>query len=99
MSRESSKGDDEKLLRKVEETLAEIDREQGLSDHHLEVLAALRIRIFGAPKKTLDDAIEAAGQMKGRKSLEELKEPEKTSSLDDAFEKGPKKGKSLDEIL
>lgn len=87
---------DEDLLRRAEETLAEIDREQGLSDRHAEVLAALRIRLFGAPKSTLDDAIRAAGELKGR-SIEDVT-PKKSGSLDDAL-KTPRKKKSLDEVL
>lgn len=89
--------EDEKLLRKAEEALAEIDREQGLGDRHADVLAALRIRIFGAPKKTLDEALEAAGKMRGRLSLENVPEPKKKGSLENLQE--PKKKGSLDDVL
>ena len=51
---------DEALLRRAETTLAEIDRNQGLSDEQAEVLAAIRIRIYGAPRKSLDDVLRAA---------------------------------------
>lgn len=83
---------DEQLLRKAEEVLAELDRNQGLIDEHAEVLAALRIRLHGGPRKSLDEVIKAAGQLKGKVSLEELEPPKRTSSLDDAF-KAPEKKK------
>jgi hypothetical protein len=82
--------DDEALLRRVEEALSEIDREQGLSDRHAEVLAGLRIRLFGAPKQTLDDVLKAAGKLKG-KSLEDVPPPKKKGSLDDALKQETKK--------
>jgi hypothetical protein len=83
--------DDERLLRLAEQTLAEIDRSTGLIDEHAEVLAALRIRLFGAPKKSLDDAIKAAGELKGRKRLEDLEPPRPRSSLEDVFKMPEKK--------
>jgi hypothetical protein len=69
--------DDEKLLREAEQALTQIDRAQGLNDEHADVLAALRLRIYGAPKQTLDDALKAAGDLKGKVSLEEVEVPEK----------------------
>lgn len=83
---------DEELLRQAEQVLAEIDRTQGLSDEHADVLAALRLRIHGAPKKTLDDALKAAGELRGKISLEEVEVPEKNGpTLDDAIKSPPKK--------
>lgn len=90
---------DDALLRRAEEALAEIDRLQGLDDRHAEVLAALRIRIFGAAKKTLDDAIQAAGDLKGKRALEDLEEPEPTDSLEDVLKNPPKKKGSLEDLL
>lgn len=83
--------DDEELLRLAEQALTEIDRSQGLSEEHANVLAALRLRIHGGPKRTLDDALEAAGQMKGKFSLDEPPPAPKKPSLDDAMKKPPKK--------
>jgi hypothetical protein len=83
--------EDEDLIRKAEQALAEIDRTQGLSDEQADVLATLRIRIYGGPKKTLDDVIKAAGDLRGKRNLEDLTEPPKTSSLEDAFKQPPKK--------
>lgn len=77
--------DDEQLLRRAEQALTEIDRASGLIDEHAEVLAALRIRIYGAPKKTLEEVLKAAGDLKGRRSLEELEVPKRATTLDDAF--------------
>lgn len=77
--------DDEQLLRRAEETLSEIDRTAGLSDEHAAFLAALRIRLFGAPKKTLDDVFKAAGDLRGKRSLEDLEPPPAPGSLEDAL--------------
>lgn len=82
--------DDEKLLQRAEEVLAEIDRSQGLIDEHAEVLAAIRIRLHGGPRKTLDEVIEAAGKLRG-KSLEDVEPPKKKGSLDDVLKDPPKK--------
>lgn len=81
---------DEKLLRRAEQVLAELDRTEGLIDEHAEVLAALRIRIYGAPRKSLDEVLKAAGDIKGRRSLEDVKAPKPAGSLEDAF-KAPEK--------
>ena len=78
--------DDEDLIRRAEQALAEIDRTSGLADEHADILAALRIRIHGGPRKSLDDVLKAAGEMKGKRSLEDLPEPEGPGgSLDDLF--------------
>jgi hypothetical protein len=80
---------EEELLQKAEEALAEISRTQGLIDRHAEVLAAIRIHLYGeAP--TLDDAIKAAGDLKGKVSLDNVPEKKK-GSLDDALKSSPKK--------
>jgi hypothetical protein len=99
MSPKDNSNDDEALIRRAEEALSQIDREQGLADHHAEVLAALRIRVFGAPKKTLDDAFRAAGELKGKKSLAEVEVPEREGSLEDVLEQPPKKKGSLEDLL
>ncbi len=99
-SKEQEKSDDEVLIRRAEEALSQIDREHGLADHHAEVLAALRIRVFGAPKQSLDDAFRAAGQLKGKKALSELEVPERTGeSLEDVIKKPVKKKGSLEDLL
>ena len=83
--------DDEQLLRKAEQVLSELDRTTGLIEEHAEVLAALRIRIYGAPKKTLDEVLKAAGDIKGRRKLEDLEGPRSTGSLEDVFKMPEKK--------
>jgi hypothetical protein len=65
--------EDRKLIRRAEQALAEIDRGPGLSDEHADVLAALRIRLEGKPRKSLDDLLTAAGDISGKKTgLEDL---------------------------
>ena len=76
--------DDEDLLRRAEEALTEIKIESGLSDRHASVLAALRIRLKGDPGKSLDEMLEAAGDLSPGKGLEDLLQQEKPKrSLDD----------------
>ncbi len=60
---------DRKLIQRAADTLAEIDRNHGLSDVHADVLAALRIRIEGKPRKSLEDLLTAAGDIKGKRDL------------------------------
>ena len=84
--------DDEQLLRRVEAVLAEIDRSQGLSDEHASVLAVLRIRLHGGPRESLEELLEAAGSLKGKRALEDVKPPERsTGSLEDAMRRPPRK--------
>ena len=95
---------DLELIRKAEAVLAEIDRTAGLIDRHADVLAALRIRLEGGPRKTLEELMDAAGQIRGRKGAglddkliaEERKEK---GDLADLMAKQPKKTKSLDDLL
>jgi hypothetical protein len=82
---------DEALLRRAEATLAEIDRNQGLSDEHAEVLAAIRLRIDGAPRKSLDDVLRAAGTIKGKRSLDDPPPPPAKASFEDALKKASSK--------
>jgi hypothetical protein len=95
---------DLELMRKAEAVLGEIDRTQGLIDRHADVLAALRIRIEGGPRKSLEELMDAAGEIKGRKAaeLEERLSTETTrdqGDLSDLMSRKPKKGKSLDDLL
>jgi hypothetical protein len=85
--------DDEKLLRRAEQALTEIKINQGLSDRHASVLAALRIRLKGDPGKSLDQMLEAAGDLTSGSGLDDLmaKEQKPKRSLDDLLgEKKPK---------
>lgn len=95
------------LLKKAERVLSEIDRTQGLDDRHADVLAALRIRIEGGPRKSLEELMEATGEITGKraKELEERLRSEgaegakSKGDLSDLMSKEPKKGKSLDDLL
>ena len=85
--------DDEQLLRRAEEALTEIKVQQGLSEQHAAVLAALRIRLKGATDKSLDEMLTAAGDLGSKKSLEDVvRESDKPKrSLDDLLQEQPKK--------
>ncbi len=102
---EKAKQDDADLglLRKAEAVLAEIDRTQGLIDRHADVLAALRIRIEGGPRKSLEELMEAAGDIKGKSAQLEARLSEEATKpkgdLGDLMAREPKKKKSLDDLL
>jgi len=91
------------LLRKAEAVLGEIDRTQGLIDRHADVLAAIRIRLEGGPRKSLEELMEAAGDIRGKVAeLEARLTDEATKPKDDLGDlmaREPKKKKSLDDLL
>ncbi|MFN2593662.1 MAG: hypothetical protein ABR579_02090 [Actinomycetota bacterium] len=64
--------DDRKLIRKAADALAEIGRGPGLSDEHADVLAALRIRVEGKKRASLEELLEAAGDISGKKDLKKV---------------------------
>lgn len=67
---------DRKLIQKAAEVLAEIDRGPGLSGPQADVLAALRIRLEGKPRGSLEDLISAAGDISSKKDLGDILAPE-----------------------
>jgi hypothetical protein len=74
--------EDRKLFQKAADALAEIDRNQGLDDHHADVLAALRIRVEGKKRASLDELISATGEIAGKRDLGDVlgnPGPKKTS--------------------
>jgi hypothetical protein len=85
--------DDEQLLRRAEQALTEIKVQQGLSDQHAAVLAALRIRLKGVADKSLDEMLTAAGDLGDKKTLDDVvRESDKPKrSLDDLLQEQPKK--------
>jgi hypothetical protein len=85
--------EDEALLRKAEKALTEIKVAHGLSDRHASVLAALRIRLKGDPGSSLEDLLDAAGDLGEEDKLQSLlsAEPTKKPSLDDMLARGQTK--------
>jgi len=81
--------DDEELLKQAEEALTEIKVAQGLSDRHASVLAALRIRLKGTAGKSLEEMLEAAGDLEPDRLEDKVAEAEaeKKPSLDDLLSK------------
>ena len=61
--------EDRKLIQKAAEVLGEIDRGPGLNGPQADVLAALRIRLEGKPRGSLEDLISAAGDISSKKDL------------------------------
>jgi hypothetical protein len=84
--------DDEELLARAEKALTEIKIAQGLSDRHASVLAALRIRLKGSAGKSLEELLEAAGDLRSDSLEEKMAETERRPkpSLDDLLTKEPK---------
>src|SRR5918996_1586804 len=75
--------EDLKLIKRAEQVLGEIDRGPGLSDEHADVLTALRIRIEGKERSTLDDLLSAAGDVGSTRDIRSfLNEGEKKSTAD-----------------
>jgi hypothetical protein len=64
--REQAK-EDRKLIQRAADVLGEIHRGPGLMDEHADVLAALRIRIEGKPRASLEEVLAAAGDLGPKK--------------------------------
>jgi hypothetical protein len=58
---------DRKLFERAALALAEIDRNTGLSTEQADVLAALRIRVEGRERASLEDLLSAAGDAGSRR--------------------------------
>lgn len=74
--------EDRKLIQRAADVLGEIDRGPGLSGHHADVLAALRIRLEGKPRKSLDELISAAGEISSKKDLGDVLAPDEPKNTD-----------------
>jgi hypothetical protein len=85
--------EDEELLAMAEQALTEIKVAQGLSEHHASVLAALRIRLKGSAGKSLEEMLEAAGDLEPDRLEKKIAEVERRPkpSLDDLLNREPKK--------
>jgi hypothetical protein len=86
--------DDEQLLARAEEALTEIKVNQGLSERHEAVLAALRIRLRGSAGTSLEEMLAAADDEPTGSGLDEAiagAEGERKPSLDDLLGREPKK--------
>ena len=84
--------DDRALIAKAEEALTEIKVNQGLSEPHEAVLAALRIRLKGSDNASLEEMLVAADDPKPDVLSEKLAEIESKPkpTLDDLFKQNPK---------
>jgi hypothetical protein len=85
--------DDGELLARAEEALTEIKVNQGLSERHEAVLAALRIRLTGSATASLDEMLQAADDVPSDSLEAKLAETERSSkrSLDELLQEEPKK--------
>jgi hypothetical protein len=66
---------DRKLIADAAQVLGEISRSAGLSDVHADVLAALRIRLEGKKRASLEELLSAAGDLSGKKDLGDVLPP------------------------
>ena len=85
--------EDAELLAQAELALTEIKVNQGLSEEHAAVLAALRIRLKGSDTGSLQELLEAADDPGSRNLDDELaadRTPAHKPSLDDLFAEQPK---------
>jgi Arc/MetJ family transcription regulator len=84
---------DDDLLARAEEALTEIKVNQGLSEQHEAVLAALRIRLRGSANASLEEMLEAADDAPSDTLDSRLAEQGRASkrSLDDLLAEEPKK--------
>ena len=73
---------DRKLIQDAANVLGEIDRGPGLSGPHADVLAALRIRLEGKARKSLDELISAAGDISSKKDLGDILAPDEPKNTD-----------------
>ena len=73
---------DRKLIQQAANVLGEIDRGPGLSGPQADVLAALRIRLEGKPRGSLEDLISAAGDISSKKDLGDILAPEEPKNTD-----------------
>ncbi|MDQ3646371.1 MAG: hypothetical protein M3345_05475 [Actinomycetota bacterium] len=60
---------DRKLFERAAQALAEIDRANGLTDQQADVLAALRIRVEGKERASLDELLTTTGSIAGKRDL------------------------------
>jgi hypothetical protein len=71
-----------RLIQQAANVLGEIDRGPGLSGPQADVLAALRIRLEGKPRGSLEDLISAAGDISSKKDLGDILTPEEPKNTD-----------------
>ena len=81
--------DDEDLFKRAEQALTEIKVNQGLSEEHAAVLAALRIRLTGTADKTLEEMLAASEERLDDldAKIAEAERAAKKPSLDDLLGK------------
>lgn len=61
--------EDRKLMEEAAQVLAEIDRASGLRNDQADVLAALRLRVEGKERGSLEDLLSVTGDMTGGRDL------------------------------
>ena len=93
---------DRKLLERVELALTQLHTQYGLSAAQSSTLTAVRLRLEGKARASLDDLLDAGKDLGGKDPLAEaLGRKTPKPSFDDALAdaEGRKKKRSLDDLL
>lgn len=85
--------EDRKLFDRAARAFAEIDRDTGLSELHADVLAALRIRVEGKERASLEDLLSSAGGIAGKRDIGDVlgggSEPSEWPAVEDKKREWP----------
>lgn len=95
---------DEQLLRRAELALTQLNNAHGLAPDQSATLAAIRLRLEGKERASLEDLLTAGKDFTGSDPLTEaVNRPRQRPSFEDALEQVDKRGKrskpSLDDLL
>jgi hypothetical protein len=93
--------DDEELLRRAELALAQLNNQHGLSPEQASTLTAIRLRLEGKERASLEDLLEAGKDLGGRDPLAEAMERQtRKPSFEQLVDRAGRKPKSsLDDLL
>ena len=92
---------DRKLLERVELALTQLHTQYGLNAEQSSVLTAVRLRLEGKARASLDDLLDAGKDLGGKDPLAEaLRRQSRRPSFEDALSEAERKKKpSLDDLL
>jgi len=106
VSAEQSKGEqplsasDRELLERAEAALTQLNNRYGLEPDQAATLTAIRLRLEGKPRASLEDLLEAGKDLGGHRLDELLRRKEQKPSFEDVLGKVERKPKkSLDDYL
>lgn len=94
-------GEDEELLRRAELALAQLNNQHGLSPEQASTLTAIRLRLEGKERASLEDLLHAGKDLGGRDPLTEAMERQASKpSFEDLIDRaGRRPRSSLEDLL